>query len=324
MSDEDDNMAPDDVMSDDDRPPTPPEKSGPAGAKPLTVDLVATHLSLLARTGNGLAHAYTRLELHNEGITNVDALEYYPHLRYVDLSSNALRQVDALTSLEYLLSLDLHSNTLRSVPSSLDKRKYLQHANFAKNRIEVWEITSWPMCSWLNVNDNKLSNLPLSDFHELIHLEARGNKLSSLASIGCPKLQRLYIANNNITSLNALHDKPALTLLHMRSNKVKNLDGVGEAKALNYLNLRSNQIENPAELDKLIPLQNLKAIVLMDNPIDQLPTYRLELLHRLPRLERIDKDPVSEDEREEAQQYRQQLERERAEAAGAGEGDKVG
>ena len=70
-------------MSDDDRPPTPPEKSGPAGAKPLTGDMVATHLSLLARTDNGLAHAYTRLELHKEGVTNVDALEYYPHLRYL-------------------------------------------------------------------------------------------------------------------------------------------------------------------------------------------------------------------------------------------------
>ncbi|KAJ3052298.1 Leucine-rich repeat-containing protein 23 [Rhizophlyctis rosea] len=304
MSDEDDTTHNDDPISDDDRPPTPPEKSGPAGAKPLTTDLVATHLSLLARTGNGLAHAYTRLELHNEGITNVDALEYYPNLRYLDLSSNALRDIGTLTSLEYLLSLDLHSNALRSIPSALDKRKFIQQANFAKNRLEVWEVTSWPMCAWLNVNDNKLSNLPLPEFHELLHLEARGNKLTNLAPIVCPKLQRLYLANNNISSLTGLENKQSLQLLHLRANKIRSLDVIGDLGALSYLNLRSNQIENPKELDKIASLQNLKAIVLMDNPIDQLPTYRLELLRRLPKLERIDKDPVSEEEKEEAEQVR--------------------
>ena len=47
-------------------------------------------LSVLARTGNGLSHAYTKLELHNTGATTIDAVEYYPHIRYIVSSISKL------------------------------------------------------------------------------------------------------------------------------------------------------------------------------------------------------------------------------------------
>ena len=52
-------------------------------ALPLTQELVGQHISLLAKTGNGLSHAYTRLEVRGKGVTNIDVLESYPHLRYL-------------------------------------------------------------------------------------------------------------------------------------------------------------------------------------------------------------------------------------------------
>ena len=123
-------------------------------SNPLTADIVSSSISLLARTGNGLSFAYTRLEVHSKGITDLDILESFPNLRYVDVSENALTNINGLSHLDYILSLDVHSNNLTSVPAIIDKRKYLQHANFSKNRISSWNVTRWPMLSWINLNGN--------------------------------------------------------------------------------------------------------------------------------------------------------------------------
>ena len=117
-------------------------------------DLVAESISLLARTGNGLSYAYTKLEFHGKTVPDLDVLESFPHLRYVDVSENTLTNINGLAHLEYVLSLDVHGNYLTSVPAAIDRRKYLQHANFAKNRISSWNVSRWPMLSWLNLNGN--------------------------------------------------------------------------------------------------------------------------------------------------------------------------
>lgn len=50
---------------------------------PLTTELISQNLSLIARTAVGLSHAYTRLELHEKEITNLNAISSFPHLRYI-------------------------------------------------------------------------------------------------------------------------------------------------------------------------------------------------------------------------------------------------
>ncbi|KAI9202928.1 uncharacterized protein BJ171DRAFT_600383 [Polychytrium aggregatum] len=288
-------------------------KSAAPGA--LTAELVGQNLSLLARTGNGLNHAYTRLEIHNKDITNLDILENYPHLRYLDMSDNRISDIDALSSLEYLLSLDLHSNSLRVIPAAIDKRKYLQQANFAKNSIERIDVVSWPMLGWLNISENQLTVLNLEEFSELVHLEARLNKLTHTSGIRAPKVQRMYLAQNQIRHLVDLDDKPNLILLHLRENFIETLDGINEnLKSLSYLNLRGNRISSFDQIDHLAVLPNLKSLSLVENPITELPNYRLEIIMRLKKLERLDKDPVTEDEREEAEQYHLQLEKARKDA----------
>ncbi|KAJ3106107.1 regulator of ime2 [Phlyctochytrium bullatum] len=265
---------------------------------PLTVEIVGQHISLLARTGNGLSHAYTRLEIHGKGITEIDILENYPHLRYIDLSDNNITDIDALASMEYLLAIDFHSNRLKTLPANLDRRKYLQQANFSKNRLTSISVANWPMLFWLNLNENKLTELKLQEFAELNHLEARQNKLIHMRGINAKKLEKLYLAGNQITAIE-LDDKPHLQLLHLRDNKIKSLSGLNESlKQLSYLNLRNNKIANIEEVGKLAVLPALKVLVLAENPIDQLPNYRVDVVARVPNLERLDKEPITDEEHE--------------------------
>jgi Leucine-rich repeat (LRR) protein len=118
----------------------------------LSPELIGENISLLARTGNGLSFAYVRFELHGKPIQDLDALESFPNLRYVDVSENALVNISGISHLEYILSLDVHGNQIATVPASIDKRKYLQHANFSKNKIHTWDVLRWPLLSWLNLN----------------------------------------------------------------------------------------------------------------------------------------------------------------------------
>ena len=228
----------DDVAASEQPPQTDPMEG--AAAVPLTVDLISKSLSLISKTGNGLSHAYTRLEIHGKGITNLDHLEKFPHVRHVDCSDNALVSIHGLAHLEFLLSFDGHSNQIRAIPDVLEKKKYLQTVNLARNSIRDFAIQSWPLATWINLNENQLKTLSVQDFPELTQLEARSNWLESVVKVGnAAKLQKVYLAANEISSLEGLANVGQLQLLHLRNNKIENLDGVSDQwKSLTYLNLR--------------------------------------------------------------------------------------
>ncbi|KAI8806352.1 hypothetical protein BJ742DRAFT_816567 [Cladochytrium replicatum] len=292
-------------------PQKPETPASPISSKPLTAEIISGGISLLGRTGNGLSFAYTRLDVKGKGVTSVEILEGYQHLRYVDLSENSIVDAKPLGALTYLLSIDLHKNNLRTIPMQLSECRYIQQANFSQNQIAQREFPKMPMVAWLNLSENSIRELNLENYYELQHLEVRGNKLVSTAGLlQSTKLQRLYMSGNHIVRVKGLEQLGMLTTLHLRGNAIENLEGFGAGlKALAYLNLRGNKIGAIEEVDKLAVLPGLRVLVLMENPIDQAPNYRVEVLVRLAnpklKLDRLDKSVVSEEEREEADQASQ-------------------
>jgi len=49
----------------------------------LDEELLSKNLKLLARTANGVSFAFTRLEIHEENLCNIEVLQKFKHLRYV-------------------------------------------------------------------------------------------------------------------------------------------------------------------------------------------------------------------------------------------------
>ncbi|XP_010394422.1 leucine-rich repeat-containing protein 23 [Corvus cornix cornix] len=288
---------------DEEREEEEEEEPGPC---PLTEEVVKEGLSLLSKTDDGLAHAYVKFEAKDKGLTDISLLKRFIHLRYVDLSKNKLQDLSPLSSLTQLLWLKVDGNLLTS--ASMQELPYLQVISFDRNHIKDLEGIAHPLLANLSLKENKIQTvlgLSHDQLSSLQVLELRGNSIKTTAGLGVSKLKKLYLAQNNICSLEGLEELEQLETLHLRDNKLEALDGFSDSmKCLQYLNLRSNGIRSFQEVEKLQVLPMLQALVLMDNPCAEEPDYRLEVLSQLPQLQRLDKEFIEEDEREEAEQIR--------------------
>uniref|UniRef100_A0A8D1KE46 Leucine rich repeat containing 23 n=1 Tax=Sus scrofa TaxID=9823 RepID=A0A8D1KE46_PIG len=164
---------------------------------PLTEDMMKEGLSLLCKTGNGLAHAYVKLEVKDRDLTDIYLLHSYIHLRYVDISENHLTDLSPLNYLTHLLWLKADGNQLRS--ARLNELPYLQIASFAYNQITDTEGISHPRLASLDLKGNRIPMVTGLDPQKLISLhtlELRGNQLSSTLGINLPKLKNLFLVDH--------------------------------------------------------------------------------------------------------------------------------
>lgn len=284
-------------------------------------------LSLLCKTDSGLAHAYVKLDAKQMKLTNIELLNQYEHLRYVNLSQNYLENVITLNKLRSLLWLKLNNNRLDS--ARLEKMPYLQVVDFSGNNIRNVLGIEHPHLEQLNLNYNQIPSfegLEPGALPNLVSLQLRGNKLSSTMGLeNFRNLKHLFVAANQITSLEGLATLESLEILHVRDNQISSFGETfvdGSLPNLRYINLRANNVANIAEVKKLAVLPKLSELVLTDNPLVEEEDYRLEVLCRVRRLDRLDKDVFDEDEREQAQEkYEEMLEAEAHPPADAEEED---
>ncbi|XP_038078619.1 leucine-rich repeat-containing protein 23-like [Patiria miniata] len=288
---------------------------------PLTEDAVGECLSLLAKIGSGLAHAYVRLDVKDREITDISILSSFIHLRYVDLSMNMLRDISPLNSLTHLLTLKCERNLLQT--AKLDELPYLQVASFANNRIATTDGINHPLLESLNLSFNEISvmgGLEPSKLGRLHTLELRGNKLTSTAGIYLPNLKNLFLGGNLITKVEGLERLEHLTTLHLRDNQIEKLDGFADTMhQLQYINLRGNAVADVKETAKLKSLPMLRALILSESPCSDEDDYRMEVLINIRRVERLDKDEYTEEERQEAEELYEQRRAEELAAEGTEE-----
>ncbi|XP_031650742.1 leucine-rich repeat-containing protein 23 isoform X2 [Oncorhynchus kisutch] len=275
---------------------------------PLTKEILIPGLSLLCRTGNGLAHAFVKLQLENRRLTDMALVSSFVHLRFLDVSSNHLSDLSPLAALTQLLWLKGDGNMVAGFRGQpLGQLTYLQWLSLALNRLKDLEGLEGLGLESLNLIGNgiqRVSGLRYHHLTNLVTLELRGNKLETTDGIYLPNLRRLYLAQNTIKRLEGLGKLERLTTLHLRDNQLETLDGISpNMKALQYLNIRGNLVSAQRALRSLVGVsRTLRALVLAENPLVETEDYRLCVLSRLPLLERLDKEPISPEEKSEAQE----------------------
>ncbi|XP_056278790.1 leucine-rich repeat-containing protein 23 isoform X2 [Pseudoliparis swirei] len=204
-----------------------------------------------------------------------------------------------------LLWLKVDNNAVECLKGQpLAQLTYLQWLSLAANRLTDLDGLDGPALESLNLTGNaikKVAGLQSSCFANLVTLELRGNQLDTTDGINLPNLQHLFLAQNVIKRLEGLEKLERLTTLHLRDNQLDTLDGLSpNMKCLQYLNVRGNVILDENALQCLALMSNtLQALVLSDNPLVETMDYRLNVLILMPQLKKLDKYPVSPEEKSE-------------------------
>ncbi|XP_037735296.1 centriolin isoform X1 [Chelonia mydas] len=140
----------------------------------------------------------------------------------------------------------------------------------------------------------------------------------------CSKLEVLNLSNNQIEKIEKLDKQLKLHELNLSYNKISKIEGLEHMQNLQKLNLAGNEIEHiPVwvgkklrslrililrqnkisslhDIAKLKPLKDLTSLFLADNPVVNLPHYRLYTIFHLRSLENLDGQPVTNHDRKEA------------------------
>ncbi|KAM6283138.1 leucine-rich repeat-containing protein 72 [Porphyrio hochstetteri] len=138
---------------------------------------------------------------------------------------------------------------------------------------------------------------------DVIVLHLAGQELRSILSLSrFHRLRYLWINNNKIQDLTFLNKNYCLTELYLNNNELTDISGaLKHLRALRILLLHNNQLKELGktvkELKGMISLQTLN---LFHNPLAQDPDYRLYVIYFLPSVQLLDRQSVTQRERESA------------------------
>lgn len=192
--------------------------------------------------------------------------------------------------------VDFSINNIIDVSAFKDMQQ-IMYLNLARNKIKALAIFTqeemFPNLKWLDVSNNKISELPAIKLPKLEYLDVGFNKLEKVndgwtghpnikifKSVDnkfksltvfkqMPQLTEFYLANNSISALTGWDQFPLLKKLHLRRNKVEKYDEELPAhENLESINLRSNKVSSFEFLVQLLKLEKLSDVNVLNNPVE--------------------------------------------------------
>ena len=115
------------------------------------------------------------------------------------------------------------------------------------------------------------------------------------------ELDNINLSKNYIRKIENLSHMTKLTSLNLANNSISTLEGVThvlEIPSLQTLDLQHNKIEDPAIVDIVSQLPDLRVLYLMGNPcVKHIRNYRKTIVARCKALKYLDERPVFDEER---------------------------
>lgn len=155
------------------------------------------------------------LDCSNQNIKSTKGIEKLTDLEILDLSDNELTSID-FSKNEFLKIVTLKNNQLISV---------------VKNTVSLREF---------NVENNKLSEINVSDNVNLKSLTVSSNKLTSIDVSSNTNLERLTLNSNDISDID-LSNNVALKILGVAGNKISSID-LSKNISLTHISLNNNKL----------------------------------------------------------------------------------
>mmetsp|Transcript_49243 Transcript_49243/g.86677 ORF Transcript_49243/g.86677 Transcript_49243/m.86677 type:complete len:318 (-) Transcript_49243:22-975(-) len=271
--------------------------------------------SNIGKTVDGSGYAYLNLDCVNKRINPIRCIEGYTCLQNINLSQNAIKDVTPLKALTYLVKLDLSSNEIANIKSLFPEEGglvHLQLLDLSGNLLNALPALPLPALKTASFAKNEIANCQDFTGHELLaSLDLSQNKIPSMAGIAnMPMLTSLNVAGNELSELTGLEGVPLLEDFNLAGNKFEGpLEGPWqELPLLKSVDLSSNQIFGAKFLEVLRVLPKLRSVGVDGNPFctesEASPgtNPRAEVLVSHWRLEYIDGQAVTDEEREQARE----------------------
>lgn len=270
----------------------------------------------LGRSPVTLSPVYQAVSLADRKLTSVGALSAYPDLQHVDVSGNQLESLADLTPLSQMRRLNAARNRLSVFPDFRlpvavdddadddadvdDYPRLLLDVNVAGNQIRSFNLQqlSWfRYLTRLDVSGNQLQSLSaLRALLRLTYLNASQNAIGDVDGIGHLPLVELNVSANRIATLGGAGLAiSTLRYVDLCGNVLDSLSGIAGHRHVAVVHARDNRIKALADLTDLMDLDLLRDLDLRGNPIGATPGYKDDVLFALPRLEKLDGDPVTPD-----------------------------
>ena len=143
---------------------------------------------------------------------------------------------------------------------------------------------------------------------QLVELNLAFNRIADLGSLaGLSHLETVNLVHNCVGSLEPLAGLEALRVLKISHNQVESLKPLAGLGALEELWVHHNRVEHERDLAALKGATRLKHLWFSPNPCSRrrigARAFRLGTLQRIPSLERLDTELVTEEEREESRTF---------------------
>ena len=184
------------------------------------------------------------LDLSWNPIANV-ATTNLPKLTYLDLSGTQITQIPTLSGLPALtakvtnlVTLNLSGNLIEDV-NGLSGMQKLSRVNLANNRLSDVRLTDVPALSYLDLSGNQVGDAGvlarLASLPVLWQLVLSDNPLGAMtvpaAPVHFPRLRTLILSRSQIggmRTLTSLMRLPALETLDLSDNQIRNCDGLAD------------------------------------------------------------------------------------------------
>lgn len=268
--------------------------------RPLDDDCIKQNLSMLGRTPSR-QHAYLKCDLNGLARTSIDVLRSFTHLQYVDVSNNHLHSLEPLGVLRCLLHLNASSNRLIRT-DSFAAPESLEAVDFSYNFIG--SLGHWGVHKYLhdlNLRGNFINKIGpgLAQNKELRTLDLSENHVKRIENLEGLHLRTLLLAQNRLTTLEGLCALSKLQVLNVRHNSITSIVALSAENVprLRTLNMADNRLTRIDEVLGLGGFPLLHELVMLSNPVVDLPLFKSQILHRLPLLSFLDSQVVAPEDR---------------------------
>ncbi|MEG4589673.1 leucine-rich repeat domain-containing protein [Microcoleus sp. MOSTC5] len=219
-----------------------------------------------AQAAEQILSSMTKLDLRDNGITDISSLGSLTNLTALNLWDNKISDISFLGSLTNLTELHLNDNQIIDI-SFLGSLTNLTTLYLWDNQITDFSfLGSLTNLTTLRLWDNQITDISfLGSLTNLTTLNLNSNRLTDITALrSLTNLTTLRLYSNGITDISSLGSLTNLTTLSLDSNRITDISSLGLLTNLTTLSLDSAKI---TDISALRSLTNLTTLILSRNPI---------------------------------------------------------